>query len=330
MIITRTPFRISFCGGGTDMPSHYKKNGGCVISTAIDKYVYITIARSFHRNLTMLKYSTMETVDDLDFIRHPIFREVLQKYNMIGTEINSTSNIPSGTGLGSSSTFSVGLINAVRTMKKLPVTAQILAEEACDIEINRLGGPIGKQDQYAAAYGGLNFIRFNEDDSVDIEPINLSAEEKKELSDSLMMFYLGGTRNASKFLKKYNDDTPELTSKKNELSKLTLKLKDELNEGNLDYMGRALNEGWKVKKTLSNGVSNDIIDDVYDTAINNGAAGGKLLGAGGNGFMLFYVEKRNQNSVRDALSAYREMYFNLEETGSKVMLNDDNLTDLKR
>lgn len=323
MIITRAPFRISFCGGGTDMPSHYSKNGGCVISTTIDKYVYITLAKSFHKNLTILKYSTVETVDDLDFIKHPIFREVLQKYNLTGMEINSTSNIPSGTGLGSSSTFSVGLINAVRTMKKLTVTKQILAEEACDVEINRLEGPIGKQDQYAAAYGGLNFIKFNKDDSVDVEPIKMTPDEKKRLSDNLMMFYLGGTRSASKLLKNYNNDTPDLISKKNELSKLTIKLKDELNNGNIDYLGKILDEGWKIKKTLSKGVSNSIIDDAYEMAINNGATGGKLLGAGGNGFLLFYVEKDNQKSVKNALSNLREMYFNFDDTGSKVVFNDE-------
>ena len=323
MIITRTPFRVSFCGGGTDMPNHYRENGGCVISTTIDKYVYITLAKSFHRNLDILKYSTVETVDDLDFIKHPIFREVLQKYDVIGAEINSTSNIPSGTGLGSSSTFTVGLVNAVRTMKKLPIEKRILAEEACDIEINRLEGPIGKQDQYAAAYGGLNFIRFNKDDTVDVEPIDLTPEEKKKMSDNLMMFYLGGTRNASKVLKKYNDNTQDLASKKNELSNLTMKLKDELNSGNIDYLGKVLDEGWRIKKTLSKGVSNGIIDDAYETAMNNGATGGKLLGAGGNGFLLFYVEKENQNSVRSALSNLREMDFNFDETGSRVVFNDD-------
>ena len=158
MIITRTPFRISFCGGGTDLPDYYKENGGCVVSTSINKYIYITLAKSFHTNLTTLKYSTVEVVDDLDFIKHSIFREVLRMYDVNGVEINSTSNIPSGTGLGSSSTFSVGLIGAVRTLKSKEITKNILAEEACDIEMNRLGEPIGKQDQYAASFGDLNFL----------------------------------------------------------------------------------------------------------------------------------------------------------------------------
>ena len=323
MIVTRTPLRVSFCGGGTDMPNHFKNNGGCVVSTSIDKYTYITIAKSFHKNLAILKYSTVEVVDNLDFIRHPIFREVLQKYDIGGAEITSTSDVPSGTGLGSSSTFTVGLINAVRTIKKLPVTEQILAEEACDIEINRLANPIGKQDQYAAAYGGLNFIKFNKNDSVEIEPILLTPDNKEKMSDNLMMFYLGGTRSASKVLKQYSNNTPEMASKKNELSKIAIRLKDELISGNIDYLGKCLDDSWKIKKTLSEDVSNDVIDDIYDNAMNNGASGGKLLGAGGNGFMLFYVEKDNQKSVRNALSNYREMAFNFDETGSKVVFNDN-------
>ena len=252
-----------------------------------------------------------------------IFREVLQKYGIKGVEINSTSNIPSGTGLGSSSTFSVGLINAVRTMKGEVVTKQILAEEACDIEINRLEGPIGKQDQYAAAFGGLNFIKFNKDDTVDVEPIMISSEEKQRMSDNLLMFYLGGTRSASKVLKQYNDNTTDTASKKNKLSEMAIRLRDELNSGNIDYLGKALDDGWKIKKLLSNEISNSIIDDVYETAISNGASGGKLLGAGGNGFMLFYVEKDNQKSVRESLSNLREMHFNLDETGSQVVFNDN-------
>lgn len=323
MIVTKTPFRISFCGGGTDIPSHYRNNGGCVVSTSIDKYTYITLARSFYSDSTTLKYSSVETVKDIGDIKHPIFREVLQKYDLNGLEINSTSNIPAGTGLGSSSTFSVGLINAVRTFKGLEVTKDIIADEACDVEINRLGEPIGKQDQYAAAFGGLNFIKFNKDDSVDVEPIKLTAEEKQEMSDNLLMFYLGGTRSASKILEKYSGSTKSLDDKKNDLTKLAIRLRDNLNDGDIQYLGKSLDEGWKIKKSLSEGISNNTIDEVYDTAISNGAVGGKLLGAGGNGFMLFYVEKKDQSSVRSALSDYREMIFNFDQNGSQVIYNDD-------
>ena len=323
MIITRTPFRISFCGGGTDLPDFYRENGGCVVSTTIDKYIYITVARSFHRNLTILKYSTVETVDDLDFIKHPIFKEVLQTYCGNGLEINSTSNIPSGTGLGSSSTFSVGLVGAVRTLKGETVTKQILAEEACDIEINRLGEPIGKQDQYAAAFGDINFIRFNKDDTVDVEPIALTPDEKKTMSDNLMMFYLGGTRSASNILRKYKSNTSSNVEMKRMLSDMAVRLKDNLNNGDIESLGKMLDEGWKVKKSLASGVSNQTIDEVYDTAISNGAVGGKLLGAGGNGFMLFYVDKENQQAVRDSLSNYRELPFNFDDKGFQVVYNDE-------
>ena len=324
MIVTRTPFRISFCGGGTDLPDFYRENGGCVVSTSIDKYIYITVARSFHKKLTILKYSTVETVDDLDFIKHPIFKEVLQTYDEHGLEINSTSNIPSGTGLGSSSTFSVGLVGAIRTLERKEVSKKILAEEACDIEINRLGEPIGKQDQYAAAFGNLNFIRFNKDDTVDVEPIELTLEEKKRMSDNLMMFYLGGTRSASNILKKYKSNTSSNVEMKKQLSNMAIRLRDNLNNGDIESLGKMLDEGWKIKKSLASGVSNQTIDEVYDKAICNGAVGGKLLGAGGNGFMLFYVNKENQQAVRDVLSKYREFDFNFDDKGFEVVYNDEN------
>ena len=323
MIISKTPFRISFCGGGTDLPSHYRKDGGCVVSTSIDKYVYITLAKSFHRNMTTLKYSTVEVVDNINFVKHPILREVLQSYNLKGLEINSTSNIPSGTGLGSSSTFTVGLVNAVRTYKNKTVSKEILANEACDIEINRLGEPIGQQDQYAAAYGGLNFISFNKDETVTVDPIQLSDDEKKKMSENLLMFYLGGTRSASNVIKSYNNGSTSTNNKMNDMSKLAIKLRDHLNSGDVDYLGKVLDEGWRIKRSLSENVSNRMIDDIYDTAINNGAVGGKLLGAGGNGFMLFYVEKDSQKSVRSALNDYRELLFDFDNTGSQIIFNDE-------
>ncbi len=323
MIVTRTPFRISFCGGGTDLPDFYRDNGGCVVSTSIDKYIYLTVARSFHEKLTILKYSTVETVDDLNFIKHPIFKEVLQTYGGHGLEINSTSNIPSGTGLGSSSTFTVGLVGAIRTLKGKEVSKGILAEEACDIEINRLGEPIGKQDQYAAAFGDLNFIRFNKDDTVEVEPIKITSEEKKRMSDNLMMFYLGGTRSASNILKKYKSNTSSNVMMKKQLSNMAIKLRDNLNNGDIESLGKMLDEGWKVKKSLASGVSNQIIDEVYDKAISNGAVGGKLLGAGGNGFMLFYVDKENQQAVRNSLSDYREFSFDFDNKGFEVVYNDE-------
>lgn len=318
MIVTRTPFRISFCGGGTDIPSHYRKNGGCVVSTSIDKYVYITLTRSFHPT-TILKYSVVENIDSPVKINHPIFRELLSKYNTTGVEINSTSNIPAGTGLGSSSAFTVGVTNAVRTYNHQIVSKRILAEEACDIEINRLKSPIGKQDQYASAYGGLNFIRFNKDDTVEVEPIDLYPLEKEKMFSNLMMFYIGGTRSASKLMEGYKDSSKSLTL----LTKLAEDLKYDLSRGKMSSLGRILDEGWKIKRSISEGISNPEIDKIYETALKNGAEGGKLLGAGSKGFMLFYVEEDNQKAVRDALSDYRELYFTFDDEGSKVVYNDE-------
>ena len=318
MIITRTPFRVSFCGGGTDIPSYYSKNGGCVVSTSIDKYVYITLTKSFHPN-TILKYSVVENVASPESIKHPIFRELLSKYNTGGVEINSTSNIPAGTGLGSSSAFTVGVTNAVRTYNHQIVSKRILAEEACDIEINRLKSPIGKQDQYASAYGGLNFIRFNKDGTVDVEPIDLYPVEKERMFGNLMMFYIGGTRDASKVIEGYRDSSKPLSS----LSKLAEELKYDLSRGKISSLGKILDEGWRIKKSISEGISNPEIDRIYEKALNNGAIGGKLLGAGSKGFMLFYVEEDCQEAVRGALTGYRELKFTFDDEGSKVVYNDE-------
>lgn len=318
MIITRTPFRVSFCGGGTDIPSYYRENGGCVVSTSIDKYVYITLTKSFHLN-TILKYSVVENVASPKDIKHSIFRELLSKYNTGGVEINSTSNIPAGTGLGSSSAFTVGVTNAVRTYNHQIVSKRILAEEACDVEINRLKSPIGKQDQYASAYGGLNFIRFNKDDTVEVEPIDLYPAEKEKMFGNLMLFYIGGTRDASKVIEGYKDTPKPLSS----LSKLAEELKYDLSKGKISSLGRILDDGWEIKRSISEGISNSEIDSIYEKAIENGAVGGKLLGAGSKGFMLFYVEKDSQKAVRNALSNYREMNFTFDDEGSKVVYNDE-------
>lgn len=318
MIVTRTPFRVSFCGGGTDIPSFYRENGGCVVSTSIDKYVYIALTKSFHPNI-ILKYSVVEKIDSPVKINHPIFRELLSKYNTAGVEINSTSNIPAGTGLGSSSAFTVGVANAVRTYNRQIVSKRVLAEEACDIEINRLKSPIGKQDQYASAYGGLNFIRFNRDDTVDVEPIDLYPTEKVKMFNNLMMFYVGGTRNASKVIEGYSNSSKPLIA----LTKLAEELKYDLSRGKISSLGRILDEGWKIKRSISEGITSPEIDKIYELALDNGAVGGKLLGAGSKGFMLFYVEEDSRSAVREALSDYRELTFTFDEDGSKVVYNDE-------
>ncbi len=323
MIVTRTPVRISFCGGGSDLPSFYEKYGGHVISTTIDKYIYLTLERSFHVDTTSLKYSTVERVQNLDDIQHPIFRECLRMHDVKGVEINSTADIPGGTGMGSSSSFTVGVVNLLTAHRRMTVNKEFLARKACEIEMDILKEPIGKQDQYAAAYGGLNYYQFHKDGNVTVEPIRLSAEDKDTLSSRLMLFYIGGTRNASDILTEQNRSSEKRDSDQQAMCSLALRLKDDLNSGDIDSFGEYLNEGWKLKRGLASGISNNKIDDIYDLALSNGAIGGKLLGAGGAGFMLFYAYERDRPSLRSALSDCREIPFNMENNGSQIVFNDE-------
>ncbi len=322
MLTTRTPFRVSFCGGGSDLPEFYRKYGGCVLSTSIDKYIYITMMGSFYPDRILVKYSQVENVSSPQKIGHKIFRDVFTRYGINGVDVNSLADVPAGTGLGSSSTFTVGLVNAVRTYLGMEVTKEGLAAEACETEIERLKGPIGKQDQYAAAYGGMNFIRFNKDDTVDVEPVRISAEAKRELNDRLMMFYLGGTRKADDVMSTYSGGSSD--DNRISLCKLTERLKCELEKNNIDSLGRTLDEGWRLKRSISSSISSDLIDVAYQKALYAGAVGGKLLGAGGNGFMLLYVGQREKAAVREALSDFREMPFRFDECGSTVVYTDEN------
>ena len=321
MLTTRTPFRVSFCGGGSDLPEFYRKNGGCVLSTSIDKYIYITLMRSFYPDRLLVKYSQVENVSSPDRIDHKIFRDVFVRYGINGVDVNSLADVPAGTGLGSSSTFTVGLVNAVRTYRHMEVTKEGLAREACETEIDRLLSPIGKQDQYAAAYGGMNFIRFNRDDTVEVYPVKVSPEDKREMNDRLMLFYLGGMRKANDVMKTYSDGSEG--DPRFKLCELTERLRYDLEKGNIDSLGRILDEGWKLKRGISSSISTGPIDEAYQKALDAGAVGGKLLGAGGSGFILLYVDKRDQQSVRDALAGCREMPFRFDEDGSTVVYSDE-------
>ncbi len=324
MIITRTPLRISFCGGGTDLPSYFKENGGCVISTTINKYIYISINDSFDKKRNILKYSDIEDNYNVNHIKHPIIRETMRRYDVSGIELNSTSDIPSGTGMGSSSSFTVGIINGLRAYNNLASTKACLAEEACNLEINILKEDIGYQDQYAAAYGDLNYIEFKKTGETIVEPLPIEKEMKKKMSDNLLLFYLGGTRNASKIIHSYSNNTSSLLQKKEKLCELTLKLKDELKKGNVEYLGKNLYEGWKIKKSFSQSVSNEEIDEAYETALDNGAVGGKLLGAGGSGFLLIYANPSEHKAIKTAMSRYPETSFDFESEGSSIIYNDMN------
>ena len=320
MIITRTPFRISFAGGGSDMSAFYRQAPGAVLSTSIDKYMFVALHPFFDPEKIQLKYSKTELVSSHDEIHHPILREVLKSYDLKGVDINSIADIPAGTGLGSSSSFSVGVLHTVNAYLGKYVSAEQLAAMACDIEINKLAEPIGKQDQYAAAYGGLNLITFNPDESVNVEKIIMSAAKKKELDDNLIMIYTGTTRSAGKILKEQKDNISQ-NDKFNNLQKmvqLAYDLKNALNSGNIDDFGAILHEGWLLKKSLA-AISNGEIDAIYERGLKSGAAGGKLLGAGAGGFILFYCPKENQEKFRKEMSEYRELKFNFDDFGSKVI-----------
>jgi D-glycero-alpha-D-manno-heptose-7-phosphate kinase len=325
MIITKTPFRVSLCGGGSDIPSFYEKHGGCVISMALNKYMYISIHPYFDKTKTVLKYSKTEIADNLEEIEHSYFKHVLKKFNLQGVEITTTADIPAGTGLGSSSSFSVGLYHTLYSYLGKYVSKERLAQEACRLEINELHQPIGKQDQYAAAYGGFNFYEFSPEGHVFVQPIIMNPDRVNLLGSRLMMFYTGDIRSASNILKEQSENITSGDKEKNQLEicKLTYKLKDALENNNLDVVGEILHESWMLKKSLASGISNSEIDKYYDLAINSGAMGGKLLGAGGGGFMLFYVKEEYQANVEKALSNLRKMDFGFDFQGSSVIYVGD-------
>lgn len=321
MLIAKAPFRISFAGGGSDLRDFYSKNGyGAVLSTSIDKYMYIMIHPYFHDKIR-IKYSRTEDVNDIDEIQHPLVRECLKEAGIEkGIEIASIADVPAGTGLGSSSTFTVCLLHTLYGYKGKFVTKERLAKEACKIEIEILKEPIGKQDQYAASYGGLNYIQFNSDESVFVEPIICKPEIKSRLERSLLMFYIGNERKAGQILSEQKENMKK--NEKIELVKrmvmLAKDMKDSLNGGNIKNFGEILHEGWLIKKELASNISNPMLDEYYEKALKAGAVGGKLLGAGGGGFFLFYCEPKYQNKVKEALDL-REMKFKFDNEGSKII-----------
>lgn len=321
MIISRTPFRVSFAGGGSDLPSFYRRSTGAVLSTSIDKYMYIAIHPYFEKDKIQLKYSKTEQVSSIDDIKHPIFREVLKMYSLTGVDLNSIADIPSGTGLGSSSSFTVGLLNAVRAYIGKASSGEKLGELACDIEINRVGSPIGKQDQYAAACGGLNFITFYGDETVNVEKIIMQPEKKQELEDNLMMVFVGGKHSANTILKSQSaaiSDVKKFEAQK-QMVQLAYDLRESLENNNLDDFGRILHENWLLKKSLTSGISTGIVDEMYNKGIEAGALGGKLLGAGGAGFILFYCPKEKQAEFRERMGAITELNFKFDNYGSKII-----------
>lgn len=324
MIITRAPFRVSFCGGGSDLPGFYEKHGGCVLSTTIKKYMYLTIHNYFEKDQIVLKYSQTEIVHDFSEIQHRIFRQCLTDFHLKGVEISSMADIPAGTGLGSSSTFTVALLHLLHTYQGEYVSKYKLAKDACQVEIEKLGEPIGKQDQFAAAFGGLKFYEFMPDGFVNVEPIIMAPGSYQKLEQNLLMFYLGGTHSASEILREQSQNTayPEKAAAQKQMCCITRTLKEELQKNNVDLMGELLHENWMIKRSMASGISSSYIDETYDTARKAGASGGKLLGAGGAGFLLLYVPEDRQASVRNALSHLREMDFEMDNSGSSIVMTD--------
>ena len=321
MIMVRTPFRISFAGGGSDLADFYLKNGnGAVLSTTIDKYMYIMIHNYFHDKIR-IKYSKTEDVNEIDQIQHPLVKGCLKLVGIeSGIEIASIADIPAGTGLGSSSTFTVCLLQALHTYRRGYVSKEDLAQQACKIEIDIVKEPIGKQDQYAASYGGLNYIQFNHDETVCIEPIVCGQQIKDQLDKNLMMFYVGHQRKASNILREQKENMSrdkEFETVKRMVD-LADRMRDCLSYSNLEGFGRLLNKSWLLKRQVASKISNSEIDDYYDKALKAGAIGGKLLGAGSGGFFLFYCEPQNQQKIRSALGL-RELKFKFDNEGSKIV-----------
>ncbi len=323
MIISKTPLRMSFVGGGSDMPSFYREYGGAVLSSAINAFVYIIIKEKFDEGIR-LSYSETENVLKVSDIQHPILRNALKFSNFKEpVEIISIADIPSsGTGLGSSSSFTVGLLKALNKFKNVDFKREKLAELACDIEINLCGSPIGKQDQYAAVFGGLRIYKFNKDDSVDIEKIEISSDVSDSLDNEIISFYVGGNRNANEILA---DQQKQLVNKDKvnamkRMVDLVFELKKELENNNLDSFGEILHENWNLKKEMTKNIANTRINEIYKIAMDNGAKGGKLLGAGGGGFMIFHVPSPDDRvKIEKKLRNLRRVNFSTYKNGSEIL-----------
>jgi D-glycero-alpha-D-manno-heptose-7-phosphate kinase len=323
MIISRTPLRMSFVGGGSDLPVFYRKFGGAVVSTAINQFVYITVNRKFDEKIRV-SYSKTEEAKTVERIKHPLVREGMKMLGIDGgVEITSIADIPArGSGLGSSSSFTVGMLQALHAFSGRHAGAEQLAREACEIEIGRCGEPIGKQDQYAAAYGGLNFIQFNPDESVFVEPIICKRETIEQLQAHTLVFYTGITRSASAILKHQQAALATEKKKQNvtrKMVELAHELRRELQHNRAASFGEIIHEGWRLKKSLTAGITSDAIDDWYELARKAGAIGGKLLGAGTGGFLMFYAPPDRHEAIAQALGKLRRMDFAFEPSGSRII-----------
>ena len=322
MIIVQTPLRISFSGGGTDLASFYSLEEGCVLSTAIDKYVFVIVNERFDDRI-YVNYTRKEIVDDYEDLEHELVREAMRISGVHrGVEITMLADIPSeGSGLGSSSSITVGLLNALFQFRGVQMPAHDLAEMACEIEIERCGKPIGKQDQYIAAYGGLHQFAFGTDGTVVAERVDLPPAELRRFASNVMLFFTDVTRKSSSILTAQSANTLNRIDQLRHIKSFVPKARDALLAGEFDRIGRYLHENWTYKKQLANNVSNPDIDGMYDRALAAGAIGGKVAGAGGGGFLLLYVPLAQQDAVRESLSGFRELPFMLERDGTKSIFN---------
>lgn len=323
MIISRTPLRISFVGGGSDLPAFYRQSIGAVVSTAINKYIYITVNKKFDSKIRA-SYSRTEIVDQVDDLKHELIREALRVTGLTGgIEITSISDIPSrGTGLGSSSSYTVGLLNALYAFQNIYADSETLARQACEIEIQRCRKPIGKQDQYIAAYGGLQFIRFNSDDTVFVDPIICQPETRQALAEGLLLMYTGLTRASTDILSEQAYNTrhdPRRRAILQRMVDLAFSLKEALQNNDLNQFGAILHEGWMLKRQLASRISSPLIDEWYARGRQAGALGGKLLGAGGGGFLLFFAPPERHEAIIHALPELHPVPFRLEPQGSKII-----------
>ncbi|MBC8141308.1 MAG: GHMP kinase [Armatimonadetes bacterium] len=322
MIITQTPLRISFAGGGTDFKDYYAHSGGAVLSSAIDKYIYVIVKERFDKKIR-IGYSRTEMVDDITEIEHELAREALRMTGVTsGVEIATMADIPSeGSGLGSSSAVTVGMLHALYAFKGYLVTPEKLAREACEIEIGVLGKPIGKQDQYIAAYGGMRFIEFHADETVSVTPVPMDDEKRRRFGENVLLFYTGVTRKADVILEEQKTNISAQRDTLDNIRAQAGEVRDALAGGSMNRVGRILDTGWQHKRRLAGRITNAQIDSMYDRALDAGAIGGKIAGAGGGGFLLLYCPTDRQARVREALSDLKELPFALERDGTKVILN---------
>jgi D-glycero-alpha-D-manno-heptose-7-phosphate kinase len=325
MIIARSPLRITLGGGGTDLPSYYRENEGFLVSAAIDKYVYVTVMRPFTEGI-YLKYSQLEHVEKIPDVKHPIIREALlmMGFKTPQVEITTLADIPSGTGLGSSGSFTTALLKALYTHRKRHLHQEELAELACHVEIDRLGEPIGKQDQYIAAVGGVTCFTFHKDDTVTAKPLGLSMDTMFDLEDNLLLFFTGFSRSASGILKdqqtRSQQNDVDMLKNLHYVKDLGYRSRDALEGGNSALFGELMHEHWEHKKRRSGGMSNAKIDEWYELGMKNGAIGGKLVGAGGGGFLMFMAHDRNKLRHAMAAAGLEEVRFRFDFEGTKVVL----------